>query len=320
MTTAAVLGTIVIASWLAACGLDENGEATSDASILDSPIADQVVKEVNPEANPPPLTCAEAGTPLDASCLGNPVPAGWQPIAMQVGANIGCGDGGFQPTPLVENPVMPSGACNCTGCGASGNWSCGASIKGGSTCTAETFDAGASVCWSNVNHSTYGVFITRGGNPQCGGGQQVGTQEAGATALSTCTPVSCDTDFCAMGSHGFSLCIYNANVSDGGCPPGFPVSHNVGPSASVACDNCQQCALTNPNAQCTGAVTAFSNNNCNGSNQGTTSAGACGDLGGSQYNSLFYDAGPVPVPNCGPTQGVNSGKVALDQPSTICCP
>jgi hypothetical protein len=320
----AAAGTLALGAWLAACGLDETGtEGTSDGSISDSPIADQIVKEVNPEANPPVLTCQEAGTSLDASCLGKPVPAGWQPIAVQAGV-VSCGDGGFTPTPLVTSPTL-GGACNCTPCGNSGtNWTCSASIKAGQAvnqgnCTAETFDASASVCWQNVTHSSYGVFLTKSGNPQCGGGLQVGTQEAGATPLTTCTPASCDTDFCAMANRGFNLCIYNASVSDGGCPQDFPAGRVVGPSTTVTCDTCQQCGLANATATCTGSATAFSNGNCTGTNEGSSNAGTCGDLGSQQYNSIYYDAGPAPVPNCGPTQGVTGGKAALDQPSTICC-
>jgi hypothetical protein len=320
LAASAALGTLAFGSWFAACALDESGlQLTSDGSITDGPLADQiVVKDANPEANPPVLTCQEAGTPIDASCLGKPVPLGWQPIAVKGGA-ASCGDASFTNIPLLTSPSA-SGACNCTPCGNTGtNWTCGASIKGGNTCTTDTLDASASTCFQSVNHSTYGVYLTRSGNPQCGGGVQVGSRDASATLLTTCTPQTCDTDFCAMGSQGFTLCVYNANESDGGCPLDFPAGRLVGPTATVTCDNCQQCGLANATAQCTGSATAFSNNNCTGTNEGTATAGTCGDLGTGQYNSIYYDAGPVPVPNCGPTQGVNTGSVALDQPSTICC-
>jgi hypothetical protein len=318
----AALGTITGGLWFAACGIDESGTLdTNDGSINpDVEVLDQGVKEVNPEANPPPLTCLEAGTPLDASCLGKPVPTGWQPIAVQVGANVGCGDAGFVSTPLITNPALQAGSCACTGCAATGSWSCGASIKTGNNCTQDVLDASTSACFGNTNHQTYGVNLTRFGNPICGGGLQDGSMEAASTAVTACTPASCDTDFCAMGGQGYALCIYNASVSDGGCPSDFPTAHVVGPSATVACDNCQQCALANPNAQCTGAAIAYSNTNCNGSALGTAAAQTCGDLGSGSFNSVFYDAGPVPVANCGIATGVNTGKVALDQPSTICCP
>ena len=315
----------MLGAWFAACGIDELGTMPgTDSSVPDDVVyPDLGVKEVNPEANPPPLSCAEAGTPLDASCLGKPVPTGWQPIAIQVGTSASCGDAGFASTPLLTSPQLPSGACQCSGCSASGGWTCGASIRAGSvnnvTCTAETFDAGASACWGNVAHSSYGAFLTRGGNPQCGGGQQIGFEDASATAVTACTPQSCDTDFCAMGNQGFKLCIYNASVSDGGCPSDFPAGRVVGPSFTVQCASCQQCALANADAGCTGSVTAFPQQNCTGTAQGTSSTDTCADISPAIYASIFYDAGPVPVPNCGPTNGITTGKVGLDQPSTICC-
>ncbi len=318
------MGSITLGAWFAACGIDETGTFDSnDGSIGADAIVDQVVKEVNPEANPPTLTCQEAGMSLDASCLGKPVPTGWQPIAIQLNTVASCGDGGFVSTPLETAPQLAQGACNCSACGASGDWTCGASIMAGqlgnNNCTLETFDASASVCWQNITHSSYGVYITRYGNPQCGGGQQTGNLDATAMPITACTPQDCDTDFCAMGNQGFKLCIYNASVSDGGCPTDFPQGRVVGPSATVTCDSCQQCALANADAGCTGAVTAFSGGNCTGTNDGVSVAGACADLGSVQYNSLFYDAGQPPTPSCGGPTTVTSGKAALDQPSTICC-
>lgn len=314
------MGTITLAAWFAACGIDESGTLdTNDGSIGPDVIVDQVVKEVNPEANPPTLSCAEAGTPLDASCLGKPVPDGWQPIAIQAGANAGCGDGGFTFTPLETDPQLAPGACTCSGCSATANWTCGASIKvgqvGNTDCLAETYDASASACIATA-HSSMGLYLTRYGNPSCSGGQLTGSQDASTTPITACTPQSCDTDFCAMGNRGFKLCIYNASVSDGGCPSDFPAGRLVGPSASVTCDSCQQCGLANPDAGCAGSITAFSNNNCTGNNQGTTVA--CTDVG-QVYNSVFYDAGAAPVPSCGGPGGPTSGKATLDQPTTICC-
>jgi len=55
----AVLGSISLGAWLAACGLDEIGSLDgNDASLNDVQYADTPVKEVNPEANPPPLTAS----------------------------------------------------------------------------------------------------------------------------------------------------------------------------------------------------------------------------------------------------------------------
>jgi hypothetical protein len=166
LAAVAALGTISVGSWFVACGIDEAGLDTGDASLVPDVPVDQVIPEVNPEANPPPLTCQEAGTALDASCLGNPVPTGWQPIAVQVGVVASCGDGGFVSTPLVTDPQL-AGACQCTGCSATGNWTCAATLKAGNTCTQDTFDASASGCWM-INHSSLSETVTRLGNPQCG--------------------------------------------------------------------------------------------------------------------------------------------------------
>jgi hypothetical protein len=320
----AVLGTIALGSWFAACGIDENGMLdTSDGSIQPDVIVDQIVKEANPEANPPTLSCQEAGTPLDASCLGKPVPDGWQPIAIQVGVSVGC-SAGFVSTPLITNPQLEAGTCACSGCVPSGTWTCNAQIKAGqpinqSNCSAETYDASASVCWGNVSHSSYGVFLAKSGTVTCPAATQGGTLDAGSTPVTTCTPQSCDTDFCSMGAKGYKLCIYDSLQSDGGCPTDFPVGHLVGPSATVTCDSCQQCGLANSTAPCTGTATAYSGQNCTGNADQTSAAGTCGDLGTTLYASIFYDAGPVPVPSCGATTGNATGKAALDQPSTICC-
>jgi hypothetical protein len=315
------VGTITLGAWFAACGIDENGTMPSvDGSVADQDLdvvyADLGVKEVNPEANPPVLTCLEAGTPLDASCLGNTVPTGWQPIAIQAGVTVGCGDAGFTATPLVTDPQVPTGACNCTGCTATGTWSCSATLAAGSTCTAETNTPNGSSCWA-VSHNSYGMTLTRNGNPTCDGGQQIGNQDASSTAISTCTPTSCESDFCGLGNQGFKLCIWNPNVTDGGCPSQFPAGRVVGTKADVACAVCQQCGLANANAQCTASLTAYQNSDCSGNVEGTTTSQTCQNSAG--FQGLYYDAGPVPSPNCGAPTGPQTGKATLEQPSTICC-
>jgi hypothetical protein len=312
------VGSITLAAWFAACGIDESGTMPGDGSVPDDvAFADLGVKEVNPEANPPVLTCLEAGTPLDASCLGNPVPDGWQPIAVQLGVTVGCGDAGFTSTPLVTDPQVPTGSCNCTGCAATGSWSCSATLKAGNTCTQDTDTPNGSSCWA-INHNSYEMTLTRNGSPTCDGGQQVGFQDASSTTVSTCTPTSCETDFCGLANQGFKLCIWNPNVTDGGCPSKFPSGRIVGTQSDVACALCQACGLTNnATAQCTASLTAFQNNDCTGNVQGTTTSQSCQSSGG--FQSLFYDAGPIPVPSCGPPVGPQIGVASLEQPSTICC-
>jgi hypothetical protein len=87
----------------------------------------------------------------------------------------------------------------------------------------------------------------------------------------------------------------------------------------VACALCQQCALVNADAGCTGTATGYSNADCTGTVVTVApNNGQCQNPAGN-FASVYYDAAVVPVANCGPPTGPSQGKVALDQPSTICC-
>jgi hypothetical protein len=316
------LGSVSVACWIVACGIDESGLSTGDASVgpdasddvvvdvvLDVPVVDNYV--------PPP--CTDPDATIDASCLGKPVPLGWIPVGIQEGVTTTCpGDGGdFTTEPYVEDPQLAPNACVCTGCAASGDWTCDYQLSAGSTCTSTTMDASASFCWS-ISHGSISAVATRSGSPTCGGGQQIGNGDAMATPVTTCVPTRCQSDYCSLGGQGYSLCVLNSQVSDGGCPADFPNSKVVGVSTVLGCAGCQTCGLANADAGCSAGFTAYSGANCDNTALGSgTSDGTCLMV---NYASVYFDAAPPPVPNCGPSTGVTGGAAALVGPLTICCP
>ena len=307
----------------AACGLDENGTMPgTDASIQDviqdRPVLDVFIETAPP---PPPLSCEEAGTALDASCLGEAIPAGWQPVAWQNGAVDCPTDAGFFDVfQQATNPQIPTGACSCSGCVEQGTWSCGATLAGGGACTTDKADSSASFCTNINNHTSFGETITRFGSAACSGGTENGTQQPAADRVSLCFPNSCETDFCRLGSNGYKLCVYNQNVTDGGCPDNvFKVPTVVGGAVAMQCDPCTACTLANPTAACTGTVTAWSNSDCQGNVLGTSSqSDACASTN-SNYSSLSWDAGPTPAPLCAGGTNVTTGQIDLVNKGTICC-
>ncbi len=295
----------------------------SDASlqdvIVDRPPLDVAIDTPPP---PPPLSCEEAGTPLDASCLGETIPTGWDPVAWQTG-NVDCpSDAGFYDVyPQVTNAQIPNGACSCSGCQVQSSWTCTVTLAGGGTCTTDKATSTTSFCTNITGHPTYDESVARSGNPTCTGGTEQGTQTATADPVSLCFPSSCSTDFCNIGK-GFKLCVYNKNVSDGGCPDNvFKVPTVIGGVAVMQCDPCTACTLANADAGCgAGTVTAWGAPNCDGGVLGTsTTNGACADLGATNYSSLSWEAGTTPTAICAGGTNVTTGQVDLANKGTICC-
>lgn len=294
-----------------------------DASVSDSPVIDDVVFDTFRETQPPPppLSCEEAGTPLDASCLGFDVPdGGWQPIGFQTGI-VGCGAGVYSTQTVLGNAGLAAGACSCAPCSTLGSWSCSVGLGEGTDCPVTNTNATFQNFCTDTQHSSFSEVLTRSGTPTCTGGQENGNQQADASQVTMCFPQSCSDDYCGLANLGFKLCIYNPNVTDGGCPTSFQVSSQiVGQAPVVECGLCSACQLANADAGCTGTVTAYDEAGCTGDAlDASSTSDACLDLSPVQYNSLYFDAGPLPVPSCPTPPNVTTGNVVLNAPWTICC-
>lgn len=319
-----VVGVAMIAGaagLIGACGLDESGTYDSstgpDVVTTDAPVSDVGPGDGGPGDGAPldvqPLSCEEAGTGLDASCLGDAdVPDGWTVVAYTETAS-GCGTStDFDTVHVVTDAGVA--ACVCGDCTVSGSWSCGVQLWTGLNCIGFAADAGGSFCWNQGGYH-YGGQVTRSGSPQCGSGALLDAS-ASSTPATMCKPNTCSADFCGLVAQGYAGCIVNPNVTNGACPPGFPVSHVVGSGATAQC-TCPSCGLSNPNADCTGTVTAYAQANCGGLVVDSQSAnGTCTNTTG--FGSEGFDAGPAPLPSCAPT-GTPTGTAGLTGPGTVCC-
>jgi hypothetical protein len=233
-----------------------------------------------------------------------------------VDASTTCPSPDFTTEQYVTDPQIAPGACTCSGCTATGAWSCSYTMKAGQTCTQDTFTADASACWQ-INHGSISLTSTRSGTPMCSGGQQISGLDASATPVTACVP-ACKSDYCGLAAQGYQLCILNSNVSDGGCPTDFPNARVVGVSTVAACDQCQTCGLQNADAGCRADFTAYNGGSCSGTVAGSGTAN--GSCNGINFGAVYLDAGPTPEPNCGSVTGVTGGSAALVGPLTICCP
>lgn len=261
------------------------------------------------------LSCDEAGTPVDASCLGVAVPAGWTPVAYRENATPGCNNAAnFQALDGINDASVPLGQCFCSNCNVVGSWTCTATLGNMNNCTNGPQNLTASGC-DNQGGAHFGGTLARSGNASCTSGSPVDASVV-ATPVTACVPTSCSADFCGLVGQGFQGCIQNSTTPDAGCPNGFTNARQIAPSATPSC-TCPTCNVTNSTATCTGTVTAWSNQNCNGTVVDQTRAlDSCTNTGG--YSSVFYDAGPLPTPTCAPTAPA-TGTATLDSPLTICC-
>jgi len=92
----------------------------------------------------------------------------------------------------------------------------------------------------------------------------------------------------------------------------------VGASATVACNACPTCALTNGNAACTMNVATYDKTGCGGTLvQSFTSAMPCTST--QTFQSVHHAPATPPTPSCGPGPGNVGSTVQLASPVTICC-
>ena len=260
---------------------------------------------------PPPCDAA------DVACIGPAVPEGWTPIGFANGT-VACPGTGFDQVALVVDAGLGPNACVCSGCSSTGSWGCNASLGAGAGCFNDLTQADASTCWV-TDHHAYEFQVARTGTVTCGGGAQTGDLTVETSPVTACAPSSCSSDYCGLAQQGFALCI----LADGTvpCPLGFSKSTAAGTGAVAKCNVCQSCSLANPAATCTGgSLTAYDNTTCDGNVLATTStAGQCINIG-PNFQSVYYEAGTPPVPNCGSGGGPGTGSATLTNPYTVCCP
>jgi hypothetical protein len=297
----------------AACSIDENGllgDASVDEVAVDAPIGD-----AGGDVGDGAVGC----TTIDASCIGVPIPIGWQPFAMQVDAStVTCpGDGGdFAELSYQANPVVVGNSCVCTPCSVATGWNCSGSLgANGGSCNGTTQAVGdTSFCWSMTGTSG-GATVTRVGTATCASTYYATT--ASATSVAGCAPKNCEADFCGLAKQGFKLCARNPGVTDGGCPPGFPVSYVAGANPHAACNACPACSVINSTATCTAALSGYTSADCTTGYFASGVDGTC--YTNVNFNSVLYQP-TVPVPVCnlsGPTNVGGTGEV--DSPVTVCC-
>lgn len=312
----AALIVLPIAGAFAACGLDENGlnnggDASSDVTVSDG--ASDGGSDVT-GFDVVQLSCEEAGTSIDASCLGVPVPAGWTPVAYREN-QTGCNNApNFQELDGITDASVPPGQCFCSDCKVVGGYTCTATIGSTNTCAFQPQTFTTSGCY-NQGAFHFGGTLARSGDAGCAPGSQVDASVA-ATPVSVCVPKTCSADFCGLVGAGFRGCIKNDTMPDAGCPSGFTDLHQAAPSATATC-TCPACNATNTNPACTGNVTAMMGQNCTGNVVDQTRAlDSCTNTSG--YASVYYEAGALPVPTCQATTPA-TGTATLDSPLTICC-
>ncbi len=317
---------------LIACGLDEGGLLSGDAS-LDQTSGDgaplnDVVSEKVFDNYVPPIACSDPDASLDASCLGPAaLPAGWEPFAMIIDAgNAACpGDGGdFTAVQYVTDPRIAGNNCVCMGCGgASSTWSCAGVLGAGPTCTEQTqLVSSMPYCWQ-TDHIAYSGAISRTGSASCAPTTYFSSNTS-TTSVAGCAPTRCQSDFCGLASQGYKVCA-RSSTSDGGCPGGFTFAstYSVGVSAHAQCNACPTCALTNPDAGCSAKLSTFKNDSCDAGGFMTSefADGGCDfDNGTNTFGSVLYQPAAVPVAMCGPSLPSNVGGTGvLDGVVTVCC-
>jgi len=329
----------VLCAALVACGLDVNGaaeatdagggDASFDAGVdaradgagtndggADAP------SDATPDAVPP--TCMS----IDTSCLGVTVPSGWALAGSRAG-HATCPPNDFDPIALVTNARLHPDSCACAACQTQGQYACSSFVlKFGQTCGGTTLSG--STTPSCVAHSESGSNARVSALPGAPSGSvsctsaQAGTGAVDSDPLTLCRPNKCTADYCGLKGKGFATCIVHDGVV--ACPAGFPQQTVAGTGAGASCDPCSCNVL--PAGACTGKIRVYDNvSNCDGNGntmgqnfKGEYAAdGICVDPM-SNFDSIYYVAGPPPPTACAPSMRTNgTGAASLSAQQTICC-
>ena len=309
-----------------ACGIDENGLAPVDGSLVDvigdgGSGDDQTIDVVDDVPLPP--TCPTT----DLSCFGldGGLPEGWSPY-FYVADGGACPSSAYAPEQLVTNTQLTGGcACSCAG---QGSWTCPptAQLTGGmgATCNPGSVTIEAGVCQNvkafNLDHIEQTQAATATGNAI---GCDAGAPTAPIVTFDAVTlcGASCDAGASAVcGASGGRACI----AADGVQPtcPGALTRIVIGGSADPSCNGCS-CVAQTTAPTCTATAELFwsggaGDTTCDdgGTTKQLTLNNAC-QPASHQYDSYFFtwdDAGPV-----GCTSGGGGGDAGLTSPKTLCC-
>jgi hypothetical protein len=348
-TVAIVAAVAAPCAGFAACGLDEGGILPVDGATLDVVGGDVInLPDTGPDVvvdNYVPPACAD----LDASCLGAAIPDGWVPLGLTTNNALATpcpGDAeDFDQVDWATNPRLHAGACACGTCTTSGAWACVGQVTvatGNNDCSTvkDTFDASPH-CTTNVasggQSQVAGSLPTVGGAVTCDA-SVIGNGQVDTTAVRTCRPLQCTTDYCGLKPQGFQLCILYNGDTGGQCPPGFSLgiaNNNTTPgridSPQNTASSCNACACTvsSPGSTCTATLRTFSSGDCDGDG-GTGGSGymssypaaglaSCSQVNSSALSSVFYQPGRPPDAGCATTTLGGSGTAGLKAPATVCC-
>jgi hypothetical protein len=300
---------------LAACGLDESGLSTGDASSGGEGGVD-VALDV-------PIDVPQACSSLDASaCYDGSLPSGWTFVAFAAG-NQSCpgAPSDYTLQTYFTNPQLEAGACAC-GCTARGSYSCAGTINTGSqsgSCNGvtATFDAGDEAgCYPTAKSDpnlSVGPLPAPSGSAACDAGA-TGNQAWSASTVTACTP-ACAADYCGVGG-AFSRCVESTTSTS--CPAPFLARAQVGPGSavSVTCDPCS-CQVDTP-GPCTATVKPYKSSDCTtGPLNDVPADASCTNLGGGNNAQSFLYTPTPPQPSCTPSPG--SGSAGFAQAITVCC-
>jgi hypothetical protein len=309
-----------------ACGLDESGLESADAS-LDVGSSDTSFKDTSSDA-PFDVVINPGCKTLDATaCLDADVPDGWTLVGLAT-SNTACPSNDYSPAQYVDNLELEAGACSCT-CTSSGSYSCAGSYTyawggGGGGCMQGTQDASfaagddASCVTFNGNDHHFEVY---GANPtptpvDVGCDASLGGMGWTSDPVTTCTP-SCAADYCHIAAP-FMRCIISTTETT--CPAPFVGSQStsvpaqIGPTGAVAV-SCNGCGCSaGPQSGCDASFAAFGSGGCT-SFIHAVPLDDCQDWGGN-VNSFSYTPNDPPVA-CQPSGG--GGKATFSTPITVCC-
>ena len=321
------LGALLVGGALAvvACGIDESGLASGDASLPSDASTPNDVQTIDVvEDVPLPPTCSTTET----GCFGlgdGGLPDGWSAY-LYVPDGGACPSVAYAPQPLVTNTQL-TGGCVCA-CVGEGSWSCPATLDvtggNGVACnnTSVAVDGGCQdVSAFHLAQIQQTQVATATGN---GLGCDGGAPSSPVVAWNDVTlcAAGCDAGASAVcgAPSGTRACIAAQGVQT--CPGNLD-QVIVGGSADPSCNGCS-CATDSIPPTCTAVAHLYWNPGA-GSDTNCTDAGGTQDLvltsscqttahSYDSYDFTWEDAGPV---TC--SSGGGGGDAGLSTPKTLCC-
>ncbi len=307
------------AALLVACGLDETGglspDASNDSSTLDVNVGDGGAKDVAEE----PFVCADAAT---ASCADAALAR--SPALVSQDASTPCPNGYDTQDLALIVPNAPTCGCSCTDGGPPTCDTTSATYHLGlSDCTLTTTTLALPGSCTATLQSYSGAGKMAVDPPNVLGGCAGGTSTAPAattTDIRVCIP-QCSTDESVCSAQpGLAACLYVPG-DVGSCPGNYPNGpYYVGATPSVQCDSCS-CTET---GDCTNSQFHFftSSGNCSSGDQNVKMDGTCNNAPGGGTTLGFMSAKVVPSPIAGSACSVVPGDAHPHYEAnaiTLCC-